>query len=281
MSNLDIDHLKSWIGKTAESVDHITPRLAASLAAVLDENTDLKEGDEAPTCIQWCLSPQIAPMSDLGTDGHPARGGFLPPVPFPRRMWAGGTLEFSGDFRVGDRVERHSCIADVSLKDGRTGRLIFVAVDHEYSTPRGLALKERHDIVYRELDAKPAPETGAVPKPPPQAERSLSIPATPVLLMRYSAATFNGHRIHYDRDYCIHEENYPGLIVHGPLQATYLLRLARLMNRGAMPARFAFRGQTPLFDGPDFTVNARREGEQTRLWAANAAGAITMTATAG
>lgn len=284
MSDLDIDHLKSWIGRTTESVDHISPRLAASLAAVLDESTDLSEGDEAPVCIQWCLSPQIAPMSGLGPDGHPARGGFLPPVPFPRRMWAGGLLEFSGDLRVGDRVARRSRIADVSLKEGRSGRLIFVAVDHEYHSPRGLALRERHDIVYRELEQKPAsaaPASATAPAPPrPVAGQSFSIEATPVLLMRYSAVTFNGHRIHYDRDYCIREENYPGLIVHGPLQATYLLRLARRMNGGRMPARFEFRGLSPLFDGPAFTINGKREAAETTLWTADAAGTVTMKATA-
>lgn len=278
MSDLDIDHLKSWIGRTEESVDEISPRLAASFAAVLDENIDLSEGDEAPACVQWCLSPPIAPMSGLGPDGHPARGGFLPPVPFPRRMWAGGLLEFSGDFRVGDRVVCTSRIADVSLKEGRSGRLIFVAVDHEYHTPRGLALKERHDIVYRELDTKPA--SAPAPQPQPEPEQSLAIDATPVLLMRYSAVTFNGHRIHYDRDYCIREENYPGLIVHGPLQATYLLRLARQMNGGQMPARFAFRGLSPLFDGAAFTINGRREAGELKLWAANADGLVTMSATA-
>lgn len=284
MSDLDIDHLKSWIGRTAEHADHISPRLAAGLAAVLDEHTDLAEGDEAPTCIQWCLAPQIEPMSGLGPDGHPTRGGFLPPVPFPRRMWAGGFLEFSGDFRVGDMVTRRSRIADVSLKEGRSGRLIFVAVDHEYHTLRGLALKERHDIVYRELEAvsaSPAPAAVAPPAPAgPVAGQSLSIEATPVLLMRYSAVTFNGHRIHYDRDYCLREENYPGLIVHGPLQATYLLRLAREMNGGRMPGRFVFRGLSPLFDGAAFSVNGAEKTDGLTLWTANAAGGVTMTANA-
>ena len=278
--SLDLDeaHLKTWIGAERESRDVISPRLARSLAAVLDESAPLAEGDPAPVGIHWCLSPEIAPMSGLGPDGHPARGDFLPPVPLPRRMWAGGELRFSGDFRLGDEVTRRSRVEDLRVKTGRTGTLCFVAVRHDYATPRGLALSERHDIVYRALEA---PTGGTPPQEPrPEPESRLSVEASPVLLMRYSAATFNGHRIHYDRDYCRSEELYPGLVVHGPLQATYLLRMAVQMRGGAYPARFAFRGTAPLFDGPAFTVNGAREGEGLKLWIADSQGAATMQATA-
>lgn len=275
---LDIDHLKGWIGATRESHDEISPRLANSLAAVLDEEPVLKEGDLAPAGIQWCLSPEIAPMQRLGADGHPARGDFLPPVPLPRRMWAGGELEFSGDFRVGDKIRRLSRVGDVAAKTGRSGTLCFVAVHHEYHGPRGLVLKERHDIVYRAIEAAAggAPAKADMPEP----AHRLEVEGSPVLLSRYSAVTFNGHRIHYDRDYCIREEFYPGLIVHGPLQATYLLRMACQMKGGALPSRFSFRGTSPLFDGTVFSVNGvAGEGENT-LWVQNDQGVMTMRASA-
>ncbi|WP_333828239.1 FAS1-like dehydratase domain-containing protein [Pararhodobacter sp.] len=277
---LDVEHLKSWIGAARESEDEISPRLANSLAAVLDEPVTLQPGDPAPAGVHWCLSPEIAPMQRLGPDGHPARGDFLPPVPLPRRMWAGGELAFHGDFRVGDLVRRHSRVADVSVKEGRTGTLCFVEVRHDYHSPRGLALSERHDIVYRGIDAPP----GATPDPAaqPVPDARLTIDATPVLLMRYSAATFNGHRIHYDREYCRSEEHYPGLIVHGPLQATYLLRMAGMMMNRPLPARFTFRGTAPLFDGGTFSVNGCHASDtaQADLWIADARGVVTMRASA-
>ncbi len=276
--DIDIEHLRGWIGRERTVEDTITPRLAASLAAILDEGVDFADGAPAPTGIHWCLCPDIVPMSGLGPDGHPARGEFLPPVPFPRRMWAGGELWFSGEFHVGDRVTRTSRIDDVSVKHGRSGSLCFVTVSHRYETPRGPALSERHDIVYRQMESA----TGAAKAPqstPREADKQISVTANPALLMRYSAATFNGHRIHYDRDYCVNVEGYPGLIVHGPLQATMLLNLARQENGGAYPASFAFRGVSPLFDGQSFTVNANR-GAPLELWVADASGRTTMTATA-
>jgi len=279
MTAIDIDHLKQWLGKERETVDTISPRLAAGLNAVLDADCDPAEGDEAPPGIHWCLSPDIAPMSGLGPDGHPARGGFLPPVPFPRRMWAAGHLQFHGKFLVGDRVTRRSRISDISLKQGRSGPLCFVVVDHDHHTDRGLVLSERHDIVYRELDTGPAPPP-APPVEPKPASRSEQIAATPTLLFRYSAVTANSHRIHYDRPYCLDEEHYPGLVVHGPLQATYLLRMAQQINGGKLPATFSFRGQQPLFDGQNFRICANEEIGQTSLWTENAAGHTTMTASA-
>lgn len=276
--DLDIDHLRGWIGATRESHDEISPRLANSLAAVLDEDPTLAPGDPAPAGIQWCLSPEIAPMHRLGPDGHPARGDFLPPVPLPRRMWAGGELEFTGEFRVGDAIRRVSRVGDVTAKSGRTGTLCFVAVHHAYHGPRGLVLTERHDIVYRGADAP----TGGTPPAPPRADadQRLEVEGTAVLLARYSAVTFNGHRIHYDRDYCRTEENYPGLIVHGPLQATYLLRMAMQMNGNRLPERFRFRGTSPLFDGAVFRVNGAAEGTGAQLWVLDRTGGMTMQATA-
>lgn len=274
---LDLPHLKSWIGKTRSVTDTITPRLAASLAAILDEPVEFAEGDAAPAGIHWCLAPDIAPMSGLGPDGHPARGGFLPPVPLPRRMWAGGRLRFHGSFRVGERIRRDSIIRDVEAKSGRSGALCFVTVAHEYHGAAGLVLSEEHDIVYREIAPTVLPEPPAAPA---RGEIRAEVEATPVLLSRYSAVTFNGHRIHYDRDYARDEELYPGLIVHGPLQATYLLRMARDAF-GGLPARFDFRGRSPLFDGEAFSLEARRDGDDRLvLWVAARNGAVTLEAEA-
>jgi len=278
---LDIDHLRGWIGTTRETHDEISPRLANMLAAVLDEPGDLQTGDTAPIGIHWCLSPEIAPMHQLGPDGHPERGGFLPPVPLPRRMWAGGELVFEGDFQVGDTVRRVSRVADVSVREGRTGALCFVDVRHEYHSPRGLALSERHDIVYRAAEAPAATPATPPTAPLPQPDAQLTIEATPVLLMRYSAVTFNGHRIHYDRSYCVDVENYPGLIVHGPLQATFLLRMAHALRGGTLPKSFTFRGTAPLFDGTAFSVNGLAgQNDAADLWIADAHGRVTMRASA-
>ena len=277
MTALDIAHFRQWVGRSRETVDVITPRLAQSLAAILDDASEQKAGMVAPQGIQWCLSPDIAPMSGIGPDGHPARGGFMPPVPLPRRMWAGGALEFSGDFIVGDEIRRVSRIESVDLKEGRTGTLCFVAVSHEYSGSAGLLLTERQDVVYRDISPTrlaPAPETVTV------GEVTAQFQADPVILARYSAVTFNGHRIHYDRDYCRDEELYPGLVVHGPLQATFLLRMAGQMLDRHTPRSFAFRGTSPLFDGQAVQLNGNRVADGLELWAADARGAVTMQATA-
>lgn len=275
MADIDIDHLRGWIGRERSVTDVITPRLAASLDATLDREASIEHGAPAPVGIHWCLAPDIVPMSGIGADGHPARGGFLPPVPFPRRMWAGGTLSFTGDFRIGDEVTRRSVIEDVEMKSGRTGDLIFVTLRHSYATPRGIALNERQDIVYRELSAGTA---RAVAGEAIVAAHSRSVEATPVLLFRYSAITFNGHRIHYDQPYVTGEENYPGLVFHGPLQATLLLNLATELRGGELPPSFTFRSGRPLFAGGTVTVNANVEADGLSLWVADQAGAATMNA---
>lgn len=276
---IDIDHLKSWIGREEEAVDRIDARLVRSLRATLGEEPgDPVPGDEAPPCAHWCLAPPIVANDRTGPDGHPARGGFLPPVPLPRRMWAGGHIAFHAPLTVGDEVVRRSRIGSVDLKEGRTGRLIFVAVHHDYSTERGLAIAERHDIVYRDAPtAMAASATGAPDLAP--ADASESFDPTSLVLFRYSALTFNGHRIHYDRTYARQEEFYPGLVVHGPLQAALLVRLAA-RTLGRMPAEVSYRGVSPLFDGDRLVLEARRSDEGLALRAANGAGATTMEASA-
>jgi 3-methylfumaryl-CoA hydratase len=274
---LDAEFLRSWIGRMTSVSDVITPRLAQELRATLDrDGPPPREGEACPLAIHWCLAPPMVPQSRLGPDGHPARGDFLPPVPLPRRMWAAGRLEFFDSLRVGDAVERHSKIADVNIKEGRSGRLCFVAVEHEISTARGLALKERHDIVYRDAPSRNAAKPNAPARDESRkAQWSEAKSADAVMLFRYSALTFNGHRIHYDRQYVIEVEGYPGLIVHGPLQATLLVEFAASI-RGVGPRVFSFRALNPLFDWQDFTLNAAEGEGGLDLWIAGPGGHTTM-----
>jgi 3-methylfumaryl-CoA hydratase len=279
---IDLDHLRQWIGRTEEKTDIVTAHLVAGLRSALFLDVGKpKEGDAAPFTAHWCLTLPVVPLSEVSPDGHPNRGGFLPPVPLPRRMWAGGAINITEPLRVGDVVTRTSTIKDLALKSGSTGVLCFVSVDHVFKTPRGVAIRERHDIVYREM---PTGGQNAAPAKPPAApaaakhsERHL---ADPVLLFRYSALTFNGHRIHYDRDYVTKVEGYPGLIVHGPLQAALLIELAAKLQGGKPPASFVYRGLQPLFDGSEFSVNASDISSGLDLWTANDKGEPTMRGTA-
>ncbi len=268
---LDIDHLKTWIGRTTEAEDVVTPRLVAEYRATFEAQLAETPADEAPLGLHWCLAPPIAPMGELGADGHPTKGGFLPPVPLPRRMWAGGEVETHASLRVGDTVAKHSTIESVAFKEGRTGPLCFVAVRHRFSTARGLAVSERHDIVYRAAETAPARPSAAASTEPaaaaqPEAERTWEVETSPMLLFRYSAMTFNGHRIHYDHPYVTGEEGYSGLIVHGPIQATVCLNMAATLA-GRAPRRFGFRNVSPMTAGRPFTVGgARRPDGGIAVW---------------
>ncbi|MFH0300822.1 MaoC family dehydratase N-terminal domain-containing protein [Bradyrhizobium sp. 31Argb] len=274
---LDLEHLRQWIDRTTEASDIVSAQLVKGLRATLfQEIGEPKTGDAAPFTVHWCLAQPVFPMSQLGPDGHPTRGGFLPPVPLPRRMWAGGELEFLDTLRVGDEPKRTSRISDVSLKSGSTGTLCFVSVQHEVTTQRGLAIRERQDIVYREMTNTPSAVSAKAPPSPPVAKHRESHMADPVLLFRYSALTFNGHRIHYDRDYVTKVEGYPGLIFHGPLQAAFIIELAAKLHGGKPPKKFVYRGVQPLFEGSEFSVNANENGEGLELWTANAEGQPTM-----
>jgi 3-methylfumaryl-CoA hydratase len=233
---LDIDHLRQWIGRSEEASDIVTAQLVKGLRATLfQEVGEPRAGDAAPFTVHWCLAQPVAPMAMIGPDGHPKRGGFLPPVPLPRRMWAGGELEFIDPLRVGDEAKRTSRISDVTVKTGSTGTLCFVAVEHIITTSRGTAIRERQDIVYRDPGGTPAAAPAKAPPPPPAAKHRESHVSDSVLLFRYSALTFNGHRIHYDRDYVTKVEGYPGLIFHGPLQASLIVELAAKLHNGQPP----------------------------------------------
>jgi len=251
------DGFASWIGRQYRAEDIITPALVARFLATVPGLPQGPADGHLPPCLHWCLAPAAEPAERLGRDGHPALGLHLPPVPLPRRMWAGGDIEFHAPLRTGDPVMRLSTIEKIERKQGRSGALAFVTVLHELSTPRGPALSERHHLVYREAAASgtsgPSP-AGDVPAGPP----ARRVATDPVLLFRYSALTFNGHRIHYDHPYATGVEEYPGLVVHGPLMATLLAALGE-ETLGSL-SRFSFRGRAPLFCGEEMMLFRQREG---------------------
>jgi 3-methylfumaryl-CoA hydratase len=275
-----LQHLRSWIGRSEQRTDTITAAPLAALAAALDRDDPAPAtGTAVPPLWHWLYFLPIARQSELGPDGHPRRGGFLPPVELPRRMWAGGRLTFERPLRVGEVATRTSRIDDVTAKDARSGPLVFVTVRHTLSTPEGHAISEAHDIVYRGL---PAPGSAATPQRAPTDETfARTVVPDDVLLFRYSALTFNGHRIHYDRRYVTEVEGYPGLVVHGPLIATLLLDLLRRERPTATVARFDFKAVSPLFDLHPFELCGRPDGERGfALWARNHEGGLAMQATA-
>jgi 3-methylfumaryl-CoA hydratase len=277
---MDIVHFQQWIGRSETHADIVTAAPAAALAATLDrDDAPPRTGDILPPLWHWLYFLPAHRQSALGPDGHAARGGFLPPVDLPRRMWAGGRLEFHHPLRVGEAVDRVSRIVDVTLKQGRTGPLVFVLVRHEISNPLGLAVTEEHDIVYRGHPAvgEPAPAPVAA-LPDPAWQRTIR--PDDVLLFRYSALTFNGHRIHYDRRYATEVEGYPGLIVHGPLIATLLLDLLRRSQPDSTVARFRFRAVSPVFDTAPLVVCGKPDGGRVQLWAQNTMGHLAMEAAA-
>ena len=272
--------LRGWEGRSETLHDEIAAAPVRNLSATLDRDDPAPvAGTELPPLWHWLYFLPSARQSEIGPDGHPRRGGFLPPVPLPRRMWAGGRLQWQAPLRVGDKVQRTSRIVSVTHKSGRTGDLVFVLVRHEVGNANGVALTEEHDIVYRAA-AQPGD-----PVPPPQAAPadavwSREIVPDDVLLFRYSALTFNGHRIHYDRKYVTEVEGYPGLIVHGPLIATLLVDLARRERPGAQLRSFSFKAVRPTFDLNPFRVcgEPAADGKSAALWAQDHEGWLTMQA---
>ena len=276
--------LAAWIGRSETLHDTISPTPVVALGATLDHPpAQVAAGTLLPPLWHWLYFLPMHRQSEIGPDGHARRGGFLPPVPLPRRMWAGSQFEFRSPVRVGDVVSRQSTIADVRSKTGRTGQLVFVKVRHELRCNGAAepALVEFHDIVYRD-----AQQPGD-PAPPPQAAPTGAawqrewLPDD-VLLFRYSALTFNGHRIHYDRRYVTTVEGYPGLVVHGPLIATLLMDLLRRQLPDAVVTSFQFKALRPTFDGHPMRVNGQpsADGRTIRLWAQDHEGWLTMEAVA-
>jgi 3-methylfumaryl-CoA hydratase len=276
--------LDEWIGKSETLADVVTAFPYAALSATLDRSIERPPaGTVLPALWHWLYFLPLYRQSDVGPDGHAKRGGFLPPVPLPRRMWAGSQFDFHSPLRIGDTLLRVSTIQEVSEKSGRTGPLVFVKVRHEIrrNGESGIALTEFHDIVYRE--AAKADDVAPPPRPAPETAtwEKRWVPDD-VLLFRYSALTFNGHRIHYDRRYVTEVEKYPGLIVHGPLLATLLLDLLRHQLPGAEVARYEFRAIRPTFDIDPFHVcgEPAADGKTFHLWARDHEGWLTMDATA-
>ena len=277
-----MNDLSAWVGRSETVHDTFSPTPVAALAATLDHPASpVPQGTPLLPLWHWLYFLPLHRQSEIGPDGHAKRGGFLPPVPLPRRMWAGSQFEFRHPVRVGDTVARTSTIADVAQKEGRSGKLVFVKVRHELRCNGAAdpALLEFHDIVYREArqpgDTEPPPVAA-----PTGATWQRTIVPDDVLLFRYSALTFNGHRIHYDRKYVTEVEGYPGLIVHGPLIATLLMDLLRRHVPQAEVAGFRFKAVRPTFDLHPFQVNGQREGSTIKLWAQDHEGQLTMDAVA-
>jgi 3-methylfumaryl-CoA hydratase len=279
MSTAGQNSLQEWVGRSETLTDTIDARPVKFLSATLDrDDPPPRPGDALPPLWHWLYFLPCYRSSEAGPDGHARRGGFLPPVPLPRRMWAGSRLEWTRPLRIGDTVTRASRIDSITNKRGASGELTFVVVRHEYSTAEGLALAEEHDIVYRDLSGGAGTPTGRVTE---AARWKRRIVPDDVLLFRYSALTFNSHRIHYDRRYVTEVEGYPGLVVHGPLLATLLADLLRRHGIGETLRRFEFRARRPLFDIAPFDVcGLPEDGGVVALWAQDAGGALAMQATA-
>jgi len=278
---IDIQHLKSWIGRSEEASDVAMAAPLAGLAALLDHTVSPWHVGEVPPLGHWFYFLPHARQSDIDTDGHPKRGGFMPPVPLPRRMWAGNRIEFHAPIPVGAAITRRSTIESVEAKSGTSGNMVFVSVRHEISTDRALAIVEHHDIVYRDAPKASSIRVGAaklnLPDEQLASEWSRTVTPDPVQLFRYSALTFNGHRIHYDRDYCRDVEGYPGLVVHGPYTATLLVDHYLRRRPASRLARLSFRALSPLFDTAPFMLCGREAERGADLWAAAPSGKPAMT----
>jgi 3-methylfumaryl-CoA hydratase len=280
---LDIDHLRGWIGRSETREELLSPWTASALAATLRrEDRAWQPGETLPPLWHWCYFLPTAPQDRLGPDGHPARGGFLPPVPLPRRMWAGSQLEFFAPLRLGQAARKTSRVADVALKQGKGGALVFVKVEHEVRDPQGtLLLRDAHDIVYRDAP-KPGEPPAPARMPPENAAWAIEHRPDAPLLFRYSALTFNSHRIHYDHPYVTQVEGYDGLVVHGPLIATLLLEAVQQHNPGRAVAGYRFKAVRPLVADRLMRVrgqSAAADGS-VLLWAEDEDGALLMQAQA-
>jgi 3-methylfumaryl-CoA hydratase len=277
-ASVDIAHLREWVGREQMRQEVIAPFPASALAGLLDRATAPASGDALPLLWQWLYFLDTPRRATTASDGHPARGGFLPPVPLPRRMWAGGHLRVHRPLVIGAVAERRSMVQSVELKEGKSGPLVFVNVAHEYMQSGKSCISEVQNIVYRE------PPTGPAPLPAGETARqgtwSETLTPDAHMLFRFSALTYNGHRIHYDRAYAQQEEFYPGLVVHGPLLATLLLESLIRRQPAAQMREFSFRAQRPVFDGRALCLNGEIDAGQARLWTADADNCVGMQASA-
>jgi 3-methylfumaryl-CoA hydratase len=272
-------NLENWIGKQLSHTEIIHQQSLNGFAALMDE--EVPASSIVPPGGHWMYFLPTDRQSRIGPDGHGIKGDFLPPVELPRRMWAGGRIDFRAPLRAGESAEKISTIKNVSEKRGRTGALVFVTVEHRISNQDGLCLIEEHDIVYREAAGETSGGKKEKQAAPTDGVWAQIISADSVLLFRYSALTFNGHRIHYDREYCLQEEGYPGLVVHGPLLGTLLMRLATEKMEGRPLRKFSFRNFNPIFDIASFTLNGRPETKDScSVWVEGPEGELAVKATA-
>jgi len=271
-----------WIGRQEATEAVVTAYQADAMAATLDrDDPPCREGDAIPPGWHQLYIREVVKLRDTAEDGHPKRGGFLPPIALPRRMWAGTTSTFHRPIRIGERIRKVSTIEAVTPKRGKTGQLVFLKLRHEIEGEDGLATSEIQDVVYREA-AKPGAAAPEAPPAPAEAVWRRTIHPTPVLLFRFSALTMNSHRIHYDRPYATETEKYPGLLVHGPLTLTLLMDLFRRERPDAVLKTFSVRAVSPLYDTHDFTVEGApgADGASAALWALNHQGRLAMSAEA-
>jgi len=279
MPEIDLDHLRRWIGRERVMEDPLQPFPARALAAALDRRALPGEGDALPPAWQWLYFLDTPAAAATGRDGHPSLGEFLPPAPLPRRMWAAGSFEVEHPLKLGEPARRTTRIQSVDAKSGKSGSLVFVNLEHRVEQDGRLCLREEQNLVYRELPAGPQP-LPAGERAPVAADWSRTVTPDPVLLFRYSALTYNGHRIHYDRQYAVEHEFYPALVVHGPLLASLILELVATELPQARVRQFRFRAVRPTFDTQPFRVCGRREAATLHLWTADHEGQLCMTATA-
>lgn len=279
-TKVDIDHLRKWIGKIDNVTDYVTPIVEQRYRATL--NMDIgnpKDGEPVTSGLHWMLGWNLVKNDELGVDSHPALGEFLPPVPLPRRMWAGSEIKVLNPIRVGDKVVKQSTVADIQVKEGRTGLLCFVTAEYNFLVNDEVTINEKHNIVYRDI-SKSGGGSGYSKEIPERADLSEKIFMHPTILFRYSAIGFVGHRIHYDHPYTVNEENYPGLIVHGPLQATYLLRAAEKLM-GKQVKSFTHKVMAPVFANSEYMVGVdKMDDGSVSCWGATKEFGVTMRAEA-
>ena len=279
-TKVDIDHLRKWIGKIDNVTDYVTPIVEQRYRATL--NMDIgnpKDGEPVTSGLHWMLGWNLVKNDELGVDSHPALGEFLPPVPLPRRMWAGSEIKVLKPIRVGEKVVKQSTVADIQVKEGRTGLLCFVTAEYNFLVNDEVTINEKHNIVYRDI-SKSGGGSGYSKEIPERADLSEKIFMHPTILFRYSAIGFVGHRIHYDHPYTVNEENYPGLIVHGPLQATYLLRAAEKLMCKQVKS-FTHKVMAPVFANSEYMVGVdKMDDGSVSCWGATKEFGVTMRAEA-
>jgi len=275
-TTLNIEELKAWVGRTETMVDMIGPGPARRLQATLDRDPTFAVGDTLPPFWHYLYFNPEATASQLKEDGHEQLGRFLPPVALPRRMWASGRVDLTRPLRIGETATKTSTVQDLTMKEGKSGKLCFVTLDHDITVEGEVRFKERQNIVYRELPALDSPQLVGKPAPKNAAFETIVTP-DPVMLFRYSALIFYGHRIHYDADYSREVEGYPGLVVHGPLTATLLVDLGLRNRANAMLKSFEIRAMSPLFSPAPIHLEGLNDGEMTRMWARTPDGTLAMT----